>query len=291
MNPTTLGNIQCLDVENQCFYGRAPFKVIAKDKNKEQFFEDACAQREGSMIRCCPPELVNIPYQPGPLEMPIHVQLERENQYKACPETIKASCFRERKRDQPLCINGVCNDAGYRLASNYYELCKSYQISDTPQDILDCEIGGCWGNRFRLPEEIDITTSLPTQKEVKKLESLQHQYHQDIHNLKQRIEELKETESKVNLIPQLNLKENFNGDDEILQLEKELEEKKKELETIEQKLKMSPEYCSTKPGQYCFTFDFLKTNGNYNIKYAIIILSIISIILIFINIKRIRQFI
>jgi hypothetical protein len=160
-----LGNKQCINVQEQCFYGEDMQKSLLGDKRREAILKKECGSRKGGIVYCCPFNLINEPYQPGPYEIPFQVQVTDDKKYRSCPEEIKAGCFREKDRDKPLCIQNACNDAGYRVANNYYEICKAYsgddiRSSNQEVDNPDCLAVGCWGNRFKI-EDITIDLGKP----------------------------------------------------------------------------------------------------------------------------------
>lgn len=159
VDPVTIGKIQCIDTVKQCYFGESPFTLLSKDDIKKTKFEKECDIKKGFMVRCCQPDLVNISYSPKPKDIPVHVQLKSHGQYEVCPESIQSKCYRETDANKPLCIQNACNDAGYRLANNYYELCKSIQLDENTTEIPDCLINGCWGDRFRVGNETEKTSA------------------------------------------------------------------------------------------------------------------------------------
>lgn len=154
------GNLLCINPDEQCFFGQESFESMQNSKQREGLFRSACSQRKGGVIRCCPNSLTNVPYNPGPLDIPHMVRNQGLTNLESCPSQITGGCYRQSKREWPLCIQNVCNDAGYRVASNYYEVCKATQMTDKKEDVPDCPAKGCWGDRFRIPDEIDLQTDL-----------------------------------------------------------------------------------------------------------------------------------
>lgn len=148
--PEYLGKLQCLNVEKQCYYGQSDVKALLQDKAKQTRFEQACASRKGRQIQCCHPDLINVTYESQPYEVPFMVQNVSGNRYNSCPENVKAGCFRQPKKQQALCIQNACLDNGYRLASNYYEICKALDITNTDLklEIPDCPTTSCWGDQI-----------------------------------------------------------------------------------------------------------------------------------------------
>jgi hypothetical protein len=293
IKPEFLGNLQCMDIDKQCYLGEGTLKTLMADENKQSFFENECTNRKGRQIRCCHPDLINVPYLPGPLEVPHMIQGSTHNQYKACPAKIKADCFRETKRNQPLCIQNVCLDNGYRVASNYYEICKALKLRqrEFQIEIPDCSTAGCWGNRFRINEEeaeIEKETVASEQSKIVKLEDERTQANQDIKNIEAQIAEIK----KINKTKIKKHEETFqiggaeNTADQLANLERQLAQRKRELKTVEVNLEESGVYCKQKPNQLCFDIKFFKdslkeSNWFYNI--GIVALAIIAIFILILN--------
>jgi len=146
IDPKYLGRIQCYNYQNQCSHGEEIAEKIMKNKPLEDAFESACGDEKGSIIRCCPLDLINQSYQPDPNKQPIHVKF-KHGQYISCPQAIKAQCNKDRlnsEQDINLCQAGKCNDAGYLEAENYYQICKSFRRSDQQNDdVPDCLQSTC----------------------------------------------------------------------------------------------------------------------------------------------------
>lgn len=146
MDPAFLGNITCFNVNNQCKYGEENSYKLMTNPRLEQAFEEGCQKQQpsGTMIRCCPLDLINKPYNPTPGKIPIHVKQEGNNNYRVCPENITSSCIRETNdQNLALCVAQKCNDAGYLEAYNYYQICKAYKMKGEMEDVPDCSNKNC----------------------------------------------------------------------------------------------------------------------------------------------------
>lgn len=201
VEPQIVGRMQCINTEEQCYFGDSSYTLLNQDPDKKKRFEKECQARRGYMTRCCPADLVNLPYTPNPKEIPIHVQLKAHGQYQSCPKSVQSKCYREDDQDKTLCVQNACNDAGYRLASNYYEICKSFQLDDKSVEIPDCSSDGCWGNRFNVDQ---------SQLSIDELQDNRQTLLQKIEEINNQIKATKKVEKKLNLIGQKNIDPNKN---------------------------------------------------------------------------------
>lgn len=144
MDPVFLGRIQCFDVDKQCVIGEDTTNRLTKNDKLSNAFNQACREKKGSEIRCCPLDLINRPYNPpqdGSV-IPIHVKF-KHGQFSACPESIRSECSREDDLNRGLCVAQKCSDAGYLEAENYYQICKSFREKGEMQTIPDCSKKTC----------------------------------------------------------------------------------------------------------------------------------------------------
>lgn len=156
--PENLGKFQCLNPNEQCYYGQGDVKALREDKSKQDRFTQECTKHNGKQIKCCHPDLINVTYNSHPYEIPLMVQNVSGNRFNSCPAEVQARCYNQPEKQIPLCIQNACLDNGYRLASNYYEICKAFK--DNPlDDIPDCLTTSCWGDQIDMV--FDYNDELP----------------------------------------------------------------------------------------------------------------------------------
>jgi len=172
MDPAFLGRITCFDSTNQCMMAEEQTYKLMTNTKLDSAFEGACQNRKGSMIRCCPLNLINTPYQPKSGAVPIHVKDNGNGSFTTCPEELTSSCVNEQSNDRfTTCIAQKCNDAGYLEADNYYQVCKAYNLKGNSEQVVpDCPKNNC-SSMITLPQwyldtlqgkPIPTPTSTPT---------------------------------------------------------------------------------------------------------------------------------
>lgn len=148
-------NTMCFDVDEQCSISSTPKMEFKKNIDKERFFKGTCKDKKGVIMDCCPLNLINIAYSPAPEEIPFQIRSTSNGVFESCPENVKAGCYRENPKEQPVCIQNMCNDSGYRVASNFYEICKAQRVGEYLQPPPDCSSKICWGKNFTLDNIIN----------------------------------------------------------------------------------------------------------------------------------------